>query len=170
MIRFEDIYDNAGKAFRNKEMFEFISGRNGYDCPVLDTPTSVPTDWTAIIPNGIYRLYQTEISSGEEIRNNFSDAVRRLIHGTDVELWEAAYVLFVQLKHEARGTAPFVLDEGIIDAFNRRVDERKDALSTNYDFDGKQFPNGLFGDIERLNHILDRKYSTELAKYANRKD
>lgn len=164
MIRFEDVYQNARKAFLNKELYEFIAGEKGYDCPVLDAPTCVPTDWTAIIPNGIYALYRNEALYREDIKKDFFEAIRKLIRGSDIEIWEAAYVVFFLLRSQARGTAPFNVDEDILTLFCRRLDERKAFLAKNYQYDGKGFPNGLLGDIERLNGILIKKYSTEMVK------
>lgn len=164
MIRFEDVYQNARKAFLNKELYEFISGGKGYDCPVLDAPTCIPTDWTVIIPNGIFALYKEETIYGEEIKKDFFDAIRKLICGSDVEIWEAAHVLFFLLRSQAIGTAPFNVEEDILTLFCGRIDERKAFLAKNYQYDGKDFPNGLLGDIERLNGILIKKYSTEMVK------
>lgn len=68
-----NIKENAKRAFESDELFEFLTGRNGYDCPVIDVSIDVPTDWTRIIPFGIYALY--EESKDVNILNEYKNAI-----------------------------------------------------------------------------------------------
>ena len=58
MIEFKNIKENAMKAYEKGEIFEFLLGYNGYNLRVIDVPVDVPTDWTRIIPYGIYAMYE----------------------------------------------------------------------------------------------------------------
>lgn len=164
MIRFENVYDTAKKAYDKNELYEFLCGKNDYDLPVLDAPTNIPTDWTVIIPNGIYKLYKNNIGDQEKIKNDFVVALKRMINGESTEIWEAAYIIFILLKSQSRNVAPFNIDETLVDMFSNRVDECKSQLSENKEYDGAQFSNGLLGDIERLNSILNSKYSVRMVR------
>lgn len=162
MIRFENVYDTAKEAYDKNELYEFLCGKNDYDLPVLDAPTNIPTDWTVIIPNGIYKLYKNNIGDQEKIKNDFVAALKRMINGESTEIWEAAYIIFILLKSQSRNVAPFNIDEALVDMFSNRVNECKSQLSENKEYDGAQFSNGLLGDIERLNSILNSKYSVRM--------
>lgn len=164
MIRFEEVYATTESAFEKKEFYELLSGKNGYELAVLDAPAKVPTDWTAVLTNGIFAFYKNNPSKQEEIKQDFFDSVLRFVNGSDLELWVSSYLIFLMIHYEKRGKAPFALSEEVIDLFNKRLRERKDSLSANRNFEGCLYPNGLYGDIERLNNTLETYYSINMIK------
>ena len=112
MIEFKDIKANAEKAYNNDELYEFIMGRNGYQLRVIDAPVDVPTDWTRIIPNGIYAVYQ-ELEDGNVVYK-YEQAIIKAINGTCQDLWCAINILYFQIDHEKMNKSPFFIDKTIL--------------------------------------------------------
>lgn len=161
MIKFEEVYNIAKQAFLCNEMYDFLSGKNGYDLPVLDSSTNIPTDWTVIIPNGIYVLYKNS-EEKEKVKNDFFVAIRKMLDGDSTEIWKVAYILFVLLKNQYKNNAPFTVDDSLVELFRNKVMTNKVQLSKNKKYEGEQFSDGLYGDIVRLNNILESKYFVKM--------
>ncbi len=156
MLRFEDIKPAAEQAFNKNELFEFLTGKNGYELMVMDATIKVPTDWTRIIPYGIYALYME--TQNENLVNEFTHAIERALKGTYMDFWCAFYVLFVQYSNEKRGKAPFVLDPKITNGV-------KDFIVKNRASMEKLFPYGegdidMYSDIVRLNNNFVRRWGS----------
>ena len=148
MITFGQIKKTAREAYMKNELFEFITGRNGYDLPVIDVPINVPTDWTRIIANGIYEIYEDE--KEQEIVSAYEEAIIRAINNSETDLWSAVNVLYFQIKYENMKKAPFSIDKKVLNGLKERIIECKEILQNNY-------PNGddglsMYEDILRLNH------------------
>ncbi len=149
MISFNEIAPTAEKAYKNGELYEFLTGKNGYNYPCPDAQVDVPTDWTRIIPHGIYVLYDK--TKDENVIVQYQDAINQAINGTAQDLWSAAYVVFCQKENEQRNKSPFVLDtthlsSNIYEAINKKRAE----LEQYYPY-GKN-DNNMYGDIMRLHH------------------
>ena len=125
MVRFGEIYGATRKAFAANEFYELLTGREGYDIPVLDAPTTVPTDWTALMSNGIFALYKNESSHREKIQELFYRALEKMIEGDTIDMWESSYIIFIFLKGQKRGTAPFSLDTNVVKKYSSRIEEKK---------------------------------------------
>ena len=148
MIEFKDIKANAEKAYNNDELYEFIMGRNGYQLRVIDAPVDVPTDWTRIIPNGIYAVYQ-ELEDGNVVYK-YEQAIIKAINGTCQELWCAINILYFQIDHEKMNKSPFFIDKTILNGLTDIILNKRQDLE-------KEFPYGkngwnMYEDILRLNH------------------
>jgi hypothetical protein len=147
MIQFKNIKENAKKAYENGEIFEFITGRNGYELRVIDVPVDVPTDWTRIIPNGIYALYEETQDAG--IIEEYQKAIKRAINESYEDLWSAVNILYFQFDEEKANNVPFLIDPNITNGLKDRIIKSKTEL-------GKRFPYGkngwnMYEDILRLN-------------------
>jgi hypothetical protein len=162
MTEWENIEENAKKAFENNEFYEFLTGRNGYAFLYPFLNANVPTDWTCIIPYGIYKLY--EDTKDDKIIDAYIEAINKTINGDSTDLWMATYILFNQFANQKRGEAPFNIDEDILINFNIKLKEKKEELENNTNYGGKGWSNGLYGDIERLNWILEKDYSISLIR------
>lgn len=148
MIEFNNIKENAKKAFESGKLFEFLTGRNGYDLPVLDAQVDVPTDWTRIIPHGIYALY--EESKDVNILNEYQNAIIKAINGSAFDIWCAVNILYFQIDHEMMKKSPFVIDKNVYHDLKDRIISNEDELKKEYPY-GKNNQN-MYEDICRLNH------------------
>lgn len=159
MIDFNSIYAETEKAFKNNEFYELLLGLNNYN---VNAPASVPTDWTLIIYNGIFELYKHNTNQQEAIKIIFYDAIKKLINGNEIELWVSSYIIFLMLHYQMKNKAPFTLSNEILNLFKSKLSEMKDQLSANKKYEGSQYSNGLYGDIERLNNTLKIYYSIDM--------
>ena len=148
MIEYNDIKENTKRAFESGKLFEFLTGRNGYDDPVLDTQVGVPTDWTRIIPNGIYALY--EESKDVNILNEYQNAIIKAINGSAFDIWSAVNILYFQIDHEMMKKSPFVIEKNVYHDLKDRIISNKDELEKEYPY-GKNGWN-MYEDILRLIH------------------
>lgn len=57
MIKSSSVKQNALVAIEKDEIFEFLTGRKGYDLPATDVQVNVPTGWAIITPSGIYGIF-----------------------------------------------------------------------------------------------------------------
>ena len=147
MIEFKNIKENAMKAYEKGEIFEFLLGYNGYNLRVIDVPVDVPTDWTRIIPYGIYAMY--EESSDKKVKKEYEQAIRKAIKGTPKELWCAVNILYFQIDQEKRGKAPFVVDKDIVLGIKRTIINSRTEFKIEFPY-GKNGWN-MYEDILRLN-------------------
>ena len=160
MISNDNLYDKTMQAFEKGKFYELLTGKDGYDKPVVGIPVDVPTDWTVVIPKGIYQLYNN--FPHFQIVRDLEDAIRRMLKGSSTEVWMAAYVIFNLIRNEQIGKAPFSIDRKIFGDFSRALNCKKEELCKNTSYGGGDYPNGLYGDIERLNYILKSKYSVSM--------
>ena len=154
MMTDEKIYELATIAFQKNEVTEFLSGKNGYACPVDKyVPANVPTDFSRILSKGIYALYQN--GQKDNLIKKYKEAILALTNMTDIDLWIAFSICWVQLYNEKRSAespAPFnIIDQSIIDSIARKLIERKSDLSLNKEWQGWNLDEGLWGDIEIQN-------------------
>jgi hypothetical protein len=157
MIQFKEIGSKAEEAFRKDEIFEFLTGRNGYELRVIDAPVNVPTDWPRIINNGIYALY-SELHV-EKVIVSYEEAIKKLISGNSEDLWSAVNILYFQCDHEMMKKAPFSINKEVFADLKMKIINSRKALE-------EQFPYGkggwnMYEDILRLNsnYIRDWGYS-----------
>lgn len=78
MIPFNKVYDATEVAFNKGEFYELLTGDLGYNVPVLDAPVNVPTDWGAIVEDGIYQLYQNK--KNKKIIEEYQKALLKMIN------------------------------------------------------------------------------------------
>lgn len=160
MISFKNVYSETERAFKNNEFYELLTGKKGYQLPILDVPVDIPTDWTIIVPCGIYELYRK--TQNDKVKNDYQCALEKMMQGSPDEIWMVCNILFGQLKNQKLGKSPFVIDETILRDFNVAIKNNRKKLESDINWGGNDYPNGLMGDIERLNSILKRKYSISM--------
>ena len=141
-----NIKENAKRAFESGELFEFLTGRNGYDCPVIDVSIDVPTDWTRIIPFGIYALY--EESKDVNILNEYQNAIIKAINGSAFDIWCAVNILFFQINQEMKKKSPFVIEKNVYHDLKDRIISNEDELKKEYPYGKNGF--NMYEDIFRL--------------------
>lgn len=158
MIQFKDIENAARDAYNNKELFEFLTGRKGYDLRVIDAPVDVPTDWPRVIKNGIYEIYKE--SPNEDIVASYEKAIKRIIDSANTELWIAVNILYFQFDQENGGKSPFAINKDIIKGLKDRIIDSKGLLEKEYPY-GKNGWN-MYEDILRLDHNFNRDWGYSL--------
>jgi len=156
MLVFSQIKEAARKAYLNGELYEFLTGRNGYDLPVADAPVNVPTDWTRIIPNGIYEIYREDEDS--RVIAAYEAAIEKAIHQGEADVWIAVNILYFQLDQENMEKAPFKIDRRILEKLKESLNLHKAYLEAT-PLHGKQW--SMYDDVLRL----DRNF-TEDWQYA----
>lgn len=157
MIQFTEIKEKTRDAFEKDELFEFLIGKNNYKLQVIDAEVDVPTDWTRIIPNGIYSLYKE--TKDNTIIVKYEDAIRNAINGIYIDLWCAVNILYFQFDNEMMGKSPFYINKNIINGLKNKIIDSKEELK-------KLLPYGkggwnMYEDILRLNQnfVKDWGYS-----------
>lgn len=158
MIEFKDIKANAEKAYNSDEVYEFIMGQNGYQLRVIDVPADVPTDWTRIIPNGIYVVYQ-ELKD-DSIIYKYEQAIVKAIHGSCKDLWCAVNILYFQINHEKMNKSPFLIDKTIVNGLTNIILNKREDLEKELPY-GKNGWN-MYEDICRLNHNFKNDWNESL--------
>ncbi len=161
MIPFEKVYDATEKAFNNDEIYELLTGKKGYDVPLLGVSIDIPTDWGAIVEDGIYQLYQNE--KNKMIIEEYQKALLKMINNDDdTEVWMAAYIMYIQLEDQVKNKAPFNIDNNVLLKFKQAIVDNRYKLEHNQKYVGIGYPNGLMGDVERLDRNLLRHASVSL--------
>lgn len=161
-MKWEEIFEQTGHAFQNGEMIDLLMGKEYYSLPVYDAPVSVPTDWTSVISEGIFKLYEKEQSP--RLIEDYEKAIRILINGSAQEIWMAFNIVVYHLKCEAKKEASFEIDKKIIDELSKAVHDNKDALACDKSYQGQGNECGLLDDILRLNRILMEDCNIEIIK------
>ena len=161
MIPFEKVYDATEKAFNNDEIYELLTGKKGYDVPLLGVSIDIPTDWGAIVEDGIYQLCRNK--KNKKIIVEYQKALLKMINNDDdTEVWMAAYIMYIQLEDQVKNKAPFNIDNNVLLKFKQAIVDNRYKLEHNQKYVGIGYPNGLMGDVERLDRNLLRHASVSL--------
>ncbi len=166
MIQFKQIPEKAREAYENGELYEFLTGQKGYNYPCPDAQVNVMTDWTRIIPNGIYPLYEENNDRG--VIAKYEEAILQMCTNREwaMGVWAAAHIIFTQLSNEMEGKSPFRIKNEVIHVFSEAIETRDQELESIYPYvpayvlkkrkpgDGES----AAADIRRLNAIFRRHY------------
>lgn len=146
MLTYRKISDAAEEAYRKGELFEFLTGRSGYHYPCPDAQVDVPTDWTRVIPGGIYNLYNRW--NDPQIIKEYQNAIGKAIGQSPKDLWCAVNILFFQLRKEKQGKAPFAIDPELCGKAAKKIEAVRPELEKEYPYGRKGL--NMFEDIRRL--------------------
>ena len=133
-----------GEGEYRKEVSEFIG-------------SEVPTDWSNVIRGGIYKIYveNPEIN----INNEFENALINLCKGNYYDVYCATMVTFFQIMSEERKSAPFFIKRKIVlEKLKKGLIKNKSELEKCNKWTGRRFPDGIWGDIRRVDSILFEDY------------
>ena len=147
MIQTTQIKEAATRAYKKKEFYEFLTGRADYSLSVIDISIDVPTDWTRIIPQGIYAIYNE--SGDDNIKTAYEAAIEKMIQGSPKDIWQSVYIVFIQKDMEQQGESPFTINEAILERMKLRVRECKKKLDAVSAFGDENY--SMYDDIWRLN-------------------
>ena len=123
-------------------------------------PANVPSDISAILKYGLYRLY-TE--SKYDIPSLLISTIGELLQGSPTEIWTAYSIVWHQYRNELIGVCPFkIVSQELLNAIRTSIDKNKEALTKCKDFVGENNKDGLFGDIVASNNSLRKKFEVSI--------
>lgn len=161
-MKWEETFEQTKHAFQNDEMYDLLTGKENYHLPVYGAPVSVPTDWTSVLSEGIFKLYKD--TKDERLIKDYESAVHKLITGKPLEVWMAANIVAYHLQCESGNKAAFEIDKKIIDELSDAVRQNRDELSSDKSYQGSGNEYGLLDDILRLNNIVLKDCNIEMIK------
>ena len=85
------------KAIKKNEIIKYLQGRDGYRVETEPwTPAHLLTDWTKIIPWGIYEVYKENPELG--LDKMIEDAILEMMDGEPFDIYVALYLVYIQYK------------------------------------------------------------------------
>lgn len=148
-------------AYRANELKKLFMGEPPYFFVNLKhIPANVNTDIGAILVEGLYVLYK---KGNQDIPEELKKTIYELLNGSPEEIWTAYFIIMCQFRNEKRGGAPFeCLDKEILINAKCKVFANRDNLENCFSLVGSSYKNGLWGDIERLDNLLYKKYGASI--------
>lgn len=146
------------KAIESECLEKVLAGEGGYRREVSEfIGSEVPTDWPNIIRGGIYKAYVEYPELGINIK--FENAIISLCEGGYYDVYCATMVVFFQIMSEERKNAPFSIERTyVLGKLKEGLVRNKEELEKCKGWTGRRFPDGVWGDIRRVNSILSEDY------------
>lgn len=166
-MKFEEIYEKTAYAFTHDEVYELLTGNKGYSYQAPMVPINVPTHHDDIFDKGIYPIYN---SSSSAERDNMVDKIvcvlRRLANSENaVEVWWALSIVFGQKHAESKyKTSPFFFADQLLSELGPNLIRVKSELERSRIYEGKGYENGLWGDVLRYAHLLNKYYDISILR------
>ena len=141
---YRTVEEAAAEAYKSKQMYEYLTGKNGYAFPSFFQQINVCTDWTRIIP-AIYKLYE----KGENVKELLQECNLR-----------AENIIYFQRDKEKEKKSPFKISPTIIKGLRKYILSQKEELQNIYPY-GKNGYNA-YEDVLRLNHNFAQSWDETL--------
>jgi hypothetical protein len=152
-----NIRELVKRASKSDKIMELLEGKSEYRCEVSEfIGANVPTDWAQIIDSGIYEEYR--FNKDEELKEKMKNAICMMCQGNEFEIYCATMIMFFQIMSEKRNEAPFNISIQLMPILKQALQNNKEKLELYKEWTGKQYKNGVWGDIERVNSILNEDY------------
>lgn len=157
-----EIKDLILKSVENKSLEKVLTGEGEYKKELSEfIGAEVPTDWSNIIRGGIYKVYMECPEVNIDVR--FENAIISLCEGNYYDVYCVTMVVFFQIMSEERKSAPFSINRLVIlQKLNEGLLRNKIALENCKEWTGRRFPDGIWGDIRRVNTILYEDYGIKI--------
>ena len=152
---YRTVEEAAAEAYKSKQMYEYLTGKNGYAFSSFFQQINVCTDWTRIIP-AIYKLYEKE----ENVKEDYEKAILQLLNGTAEDLWCGINIIYFQRDKEKEKKSPFKISQTIIKGLRKYILSKKEELQNIYPY-GKNGYNA-YEDVLRLNHNFVQSWDETL--------
>lgn len=151
------IKDMIVKAINEGNLCKVLLGEGEYKCEVSRfIAADTPTDWPNII-RVIYLLYKEKPSLN--IKDKYEEAINYMCNQSSYDVYCAVMVVFFQIMCEEGKQAPFTINRDIIlKKLRSRLQYYKEELKKCRDWTGRKYKNRMWGDIERVNDILNEDY------------
>ena len=122
------------------------------------TNAYAPTDWTILIPQGVYVVYCEHPEL--QINKLFEDALLEMISRDLFDIIVAISVFYSQLLEENRGNAPFSIDRNrVLPDLRKALLENEQKLKNNFDYFGSIYKDGLWGEVVRIDTLCKTKWN-----------
>lgn len=145
------------KAANEGNLYKILLGQDEYKCEINRfIAADVPTDWSNII-RAIYVLYKE--MPNLNIKEKYEEAINYICNQGFYEVYCAVMVVFFQIMSEERKQAPFMLNRGVIlRKLRTELQNCEEELKKCKEYTGKKYTDGMWGDIRRVNNILNEDY------------
>lgn len=140
---------------------QMLMGQGEYKCEISEfIATEAPTDWPNIMRT-IYLLYNE--MPDLQLDFKLENALIRMCNQGAFGVYCGTMVVFFQIMSERRCVAPFRLKkEIVIPKIGRKLYCFEKELKGCRLWTGKKYQDGLWGDIRRVNSILDEDYGIRI--------
>jgi len=147
------------KAIKNIRMKDLLLGKADYKCELSEfIPVNMPTDWPNII-RYIYINYE----NNKNCKKLYEAALFEILKGDYYELYCGTMIVFLQIMNEHENNSPFTIQtDRCIELIKEGVDKKREELCASKEWTGYLFPDGLYGDIKRIDMILQEDYGISI--------
>lgn len=133
-----------------------LTGQDGYE--FINRFADTPTDPILVVWYiGKYYL----ATKNDTVWQALSDALLTLC-ASETYIWLVPYYVSSYLNYENRCHHKALPLKHIKHAFNQGVIQFRESLIKNTDWMGRNKPEGLYGDMLRINHQLEEEYGYSL--------
>ena len=141
------------EAVSKNEMIEFLEGKNGYRVNVSQfVPLNVPTDWTQIIPIGIYSAFLEKPKL--KLDEMYEDAIIRMLEGDVFDIYVALSITHFQLLEEQSQTSPFRMNKDkILKKLREVIKVNEEYLRNYFEWSGAVYKDGMWGEVNRIDYL-----------------
>lgn len=148
------IIDLAMDAIAKNELDKFLRGDKPYGIKLNQwVAANVPTDWTVIIPQGIYEIYKQKPAIC--IEKIFEDTIIKMIFTDLTNLYVALNIVYNQLLWEHDHRAAFKINrKKIMPLLTKKLHEKQMELENDFRWLGNGEPKGLWSEVIRIDGIL----------------
>lgn len=156
----EQQYDSVKEAVQKQKFKQLVMGEEFKWKNLQHIPANVPSDISAILRYGLYRLY---LESKYDIPSLLISTISELLQGSPTEIWTAYSIVWYQYRNELINVCPFkIISQELLNAIRASIDKNKEALAECNDFVGKNCKDGLLGDIVASNNSLRKKFEVSI--------
>jgi len=152
------------EALKQNELIDYLEGVGKYKLELDQwVNASAPTDWTKIIPKGIYKVYKENPELKVDIL--LEEALMEMLNRDAFDIYVAVSVIYFQFNREHRGDAPFVLNRDKLLTHVRKSLNVNEEKLKNYDsWEGKGKSNGIWEEMERFDTLCQNKWNFSIIK------
>lgn len=149
----ETVYEVALKAINRNEISLLLLGEGGYNLPKpYMSPTDLPTDWDAILKDGIYRIY---FDDNKKVNGGILSETLIGMCVDEKGIYCALNVFFRMLIHKKNGIIPFDIDiDAIVRSLSLALKANKDMFCMDKRWMGATEECGLWGEVLRIRKII----------------
>lgn len=147
------------EAIKKGEVIEFLEGKGQYKVGMDQwANASAPTDWTRIIPKGIYVVYNE--NPGLKVNELYEEALLQMMDRDTFDIYVALAVIHFQLIREQRGASPFAIDRGkILPKLKNILLVNEQKLRKYFEWEGKAYQEGMWGEVIRVDALCRNKWN-----------
>ncbi len=150
------------EAIKKNELIEYLEGKENYKLDMGHwVNANAPTDWTRIIPKGLYRVYR----ENPELKLNdiLEDALLEMMNREPFDIYVALSVIYFQLIREQRGDAPFNINrEIILENLRKTLLENEKKMKNYFEWEGKDNEDGIWSEVVRIDSLCKNKWNLSI--------